>query len=162
VTEETDCVSLHDLNRFRQLRDIAIRAVNALDNDEGARRKRGRSILSISRRKANGESSMKKKNIAIRYFVTLMLMTTFAACASTSRKEGTGEYVDNSVITGKIKSQLAADDFLRSFDISVETYKGAVRLSGDVDSQSAVNRAGQIARGVDGVRSAENNLKVKR
>jgi osmotically-inducible protein OsmY len=105
---------------------------------------------------------MRKGSIAIRCFVVLMLIVSLVACASTSRKEGTGEYVDNSVITGKIKSQLAADDFLRSFDISVETYKGTVRLSGEVDSQGAVDRAGQIARGVDGVRSVENNLRVKR
>ena len=104
---------------------------------------------------------MKNVSIAIRYFVVVMLIATFAACASTSRQEGTGEYVDNSVITSKIKSQLAADDFLKSFEISVETYKGTVQLSGFVDSQSAVNRAGQIARGVEGVKSVKNNLRVK-
>ena len=104
---------------------------------------------------------MKKERFVIRYLLVLMLIATFAACASTSRQEGTGEYVDNSVITSKIKSQLAADDFLKSFEISVETYKGTVQLSGFVDSQSAVNRAGQIARGVEGVRSVKNNLRVK-
>lgn len=104
---------------------------------------------------------MKKGNIIIRYFVVLMLIVSFVACASTSKKEGTGEYVDNSVITTKIKSLLAADDFLKSFEISVETYKGTVQLSGFVDSKSAVDRAGQIARGVEGVMSVKNNLKVK-
>ena len=104
---------------------------------------------------------MKEKGIVIRYLLVLMLIATFAACASTSRHEGTGEYVDNSVITSKIKSQLAADDFLKSFEISVETYKGTVQLSGFVDSQRAVDRAGQIARGVDGVKSVRNNLRVK-
>jgi osmotically-inducible protein OsmY len=104
---------------------------------------------------------MKKGSTVIRCFVVLMLIATFVACASTSKQEGTGEYVDNSVITSKIKSQLAADDFLKSFDISVETYKGSVQLSGFVDSQKAVDKAGQIARGVDGVKSVKNNLKVK-
>jgi osmotically-inducible protein OsmY len=104
---------------------------------------------------------MKKGGIVIRYLVVLMLIATFVACASTSKQEGTGEYVDNSVITSKIKSQLAADDFLKSFDISVETYKGSVQLSGFVDSQKAVDKAGQIARGVEGVKSVKNNLKVK-
>lgn len=104
---------------------------------------------------------MKRKRFNIRYLLVLMLIVTFAACASTSRQEGTGEYVDNSVITSKIKSQLAADDFLKSFEISVETYKGTVQLSGFVDSQRAINRAGQIARGVEGVRSVKNNLRVK-
>jgi osmotically-inducible protein OsmY len=104
---------------------------------------------------------MKNVSIAVRYFMVLMLIVTFAACASTSQHEGTGEYVDNSVITSKIKSQLAADDFLKSFEISVETYKGVVQLSGFVDSQKAVDKAGQIARGVEGVKSVKNNLRVK-
>jgi len=83
------------------------------------------------------------------------------ACASTSKQEGTGEYIDDSVITTKIKSQLAADDFLKSFQISVESRKGIVQLSGFVDSQKAVDKAGQIARGVEGVKSVRNDLIVK-
>ena len=106
---------------------------------------------------------MQRGSIVIRYFVVLMLMAAFVvACASTSKHEGTGEYVDNSVITAKVKSLLAADDFLKSFEIGVETYKGTVQLSGFVDSQSAVNRAGQIASSVKGVRSVKNNLHVKK
>ena len=89
---------------------------------------------------------MKKVSIVVRYFVVLLLIATFVACASTSKHEGTGEYVDNSVITTKIKSLLAADDLLKSFEISVETYKGIVQLSGFVDSQRAVDKAGQIAK----------------
>jgi osmotically-inducible protein OsmY len=104
---------------------------------------------------------MKRGSIVVRYFVVLMMIVTFVACASTSKQEGAGEYVDNSVITSKIKSQLAADDFLKSFDIGVETYKGIVQLSGFVDSQRAVDKAGQIARGVEGVKSVKNNLRVK-
>jgi osmotically-inducible protein OsmY len=90
-----------------------------------------------------------------------MLMVTFASCASTPKQEGTGEYVDDSVITTKLKAQLAADDFLKSFQISVETRKGIVQLSGFVDSQQAVDKAGQIARGVGGVKSVKNNLILK-
>jgi hyperosmotically inducible protein len=104
---------------------------------------------------------MKKRNIVIRYFVLLMLFTTFAACASTSKHESTGEYIDDSVITTKVKSLLAADDFLKSFQISVETYKGVVQMSGFVDSQKAVDTAGQIARSVKGVTSVKNDLIVK-
>jgi osmotically-inducible protein OsmY len=104
---------------------------------------------------------MKKRNIVIRYFVLLMLIATFAACSSTRTHESTGEYVDDSVITTKVKSGLAADDFLKSFQISVETYKGSVQLSGFVDSQKAVDTAGQIARSVKGVTSVQNNLIVK-
>jgi osmotically-inducible protein OsmY len=105
---------------------------------------------------------MKKRNIVIRYFVLLMLIATFVACASTSKQEGAGEYVDDSVITTKVKTMLASDDFLKSFEISVETYKGIVQLSGFVDSQKAVNKAGEIARSVKGVTSVKNNLNVKK
>jgi len=105
---------------------------------------------------------MKKRNIIIHCLVLLMLITALAACASTSKQSGAGEYVDDSVITTKIKSLLAADDFLKSFEISVETYKGTVQLSGFVDSQKAIDKAGEIASGVKGVKSVKNNLSVKK
>jgi len=104
---------------------------------------------------------MKKIEIFIRYFVILMLIATFMACASTPTRESTGEYVDDSVITTKVKSLLAEDDFLKSFKISVETFKGVVQLSGFVNSQQAVDKAGQIAGSVKGVSSVKNNLIVK-
>jgi osmotically-inducible protein OsmY len=104
---------------------------------------------------------MKKMNIIIRYFVLLMLMATFVACASTPKQESAGEYVDDSVITTKVKSLLVGDDFLKSFEIGVETYKGIVQLSGFVDSQKAIDKAGEIASSVKGVKSVKNNLIVK-
>ena len=104
---------------------------------------------------------MKKRNVVIRYLFLVMLMVAFAACASTSKQESTGEYVDDSVITTKVKSLLAADDFLKSFQISVETSKGTVQLSGSVGSQKAVDKAVEIARSVKGVKSVKNNLIVK-
>ena len=104
---------------------------------------------------------MKKRTRLVGYFVILMLIATFAACASTSKQESTGEYIDDSVITTKVKSLLAGDDFLKSFQISVETYKGTVQLSGFVGSEKAVDKAGQIARSVKGVTSVKNDLIVK-
>ena len=104
---------------------------------------------------------MKKRNIVIRCLVLLMLIATFAACASTSTRESTGEYVDDSVITTKVKAKLANDDFFKSFEISVETFKGIVQLSGFVNSQQAVNRASEIVRTVQGVKSVKNDLIVK-
>jgi osmotically-inducible protein OsmY len=104
---------------------------------------------------------MKDKIRLIGYFVILLLIVSFAACASTYKTESTGQYIDNSVITTKIKSLLAEDDFLKSFRISVETFKGVVQLSGFVSSQDAVYKAGQIAAGVEGVRSVKNDLIVK-
>ena len=104
---------------------------------------------------------MKKRNIAVHFLVLLMLVVTFAACASTPTRESTGEYIDDSVITTKVKSLLAEDDFLKSFQISVETFKGTVQLSGFVNSKQAVDKAGEITRSVKGVRSVKNNLIVK-
>jgi osmotically-inducible protein OsmY len=104
---------------------------------------------------------MKRRNTAIRFLVLLMLITTFIACASTRTRESTGEYVDDSVITTKVKSLLANDDFFKSFQISVETYRGVVQLSGFVNTQQAVNKAGEITRSVQGVKSVKNDLIVK-
>ena len=104
---------------------------------------------------------MKKKNIAIHCLVLLMLIATLTACAATRTHESTGEYVDDSVITTKVKALLANDDFFKSFQISVETYKGIVQLSGFVNSQQAVNKAGEIVRSVQGVKSVKNDLIVK-
>jgi len=104
---------------------------------------------------------MKKRNMVIGCFMVLMMIATLVACASTSKQEGTGEYIDDSVITTKVKSLLAADDFLKSFQIGVETRKGIVQLSGFVDSQKAIDKAGEITSGVKGVKSVKNDLIVK-
>ena len=104
---------------------------------------------------------MKRGNMLVGCIMLLMLIASLVACASTSKQEGAGEYVDDSVITTKVKSLIAADDFLRSFQISVETYKGIVQLSGFVGSQAAVSKAGEITRGVQGVKSVKNDLIVK-
>jgi osmotically-inducible protein OsmY len=104
---------------------------------------------------------MKKRNIIIGYLVLVVLIAGFMACASTRTRESTGEYVDDSVITTKVKSLLAEDSFLKSFQISVETYKGVVQLSGFVDNKSTVDKAVEITRSVKGVQSIKNNLVVK-
>ena len=104
---------------------------------------------------------MKKKNIFIHCLVILMLIATLAACAATSTRGSTGEFIDDSVITTKVKSLIAKDDLLKAFQISVETYKGTVQLSGFVNSKQAVDKAGEITRSVKGVESVKNNLIVK-
>jgi osmotically-inducible protein OsmY len=104
---------------------------------------------------------MKRGNRFVGYFVMVMLIFAFAGCASTRTQESAGEYVDDSVITTKVKSLLAADDFLKSFQISVETFKGTVQLSGFVDSKRASDKAAQIAGSVKGVQSVKNDLIIK-
>ena len=104
---------------------------------------------------------MKKRNFFICYLVLLAVIASIVACASTRTQESTGQSVDNSVITTKVKGLLAGDDLLKSFQIGVETYKGVVQLSGFVNSQQAVNKAIEITKSVEGVKSVKNDLIVK-
>jgi osmotically-inducible protein OsmY len=104
---------------------------------------------------------MKTRRRVVGYWVLIMFVAALVACASTSKQSSTGEYVDDSVITTKVKSLLVEDDFLKSFQIGVETYKGIVQLSGFVNSRQAVDKAGQIASSVKGVQSVKNDLIVK-
>ena len=87
---------------------------------------------------------------------------TVTACTSSSRtSESTGQYLNSTAITSKVKAALLGDSGLKSFDISVETFKNGVKLSGVVSSDQAKARAGEVARGVSGVRFVENDLIVK-
>ena len=104
---------------------------------------------------------MKKRNTVVCFLVILALIATFAACAATRTQESTGEYVDYSVITTKVKSLLAEDDFLKSFQIGVETFKGVVQLSGFVNSQEAIDKAVEITKSVKWVKDVKNDLIVK-
>jgi hyperosmotically inducible protein len=104
---------------------------------------------------------MKKNRMLIGCLALLMLVATFGACASTRTHESTGQYVDDSTITTKVKALLAEDSFLKSFQIGVETYKGIVQLSGFVNSHETAAKAGEITMSVKGVVSVKNNLIVK-
>jgi len=89
------------------------------------------------------------------------LITVFLGCAATHKRESTGEYVDDSAITAKVKAAIFNEPTLKTMQISVETFKGAVQLSGFVDSEQSVNKAGAVARNVNGVVSVRNDLVVK-
>jgi osmotically-inducible protein OsmY len=82
-------------------------------------------------------------------------------CSSTPTSQSTGEYIDDSAITTKVKAELAGDSGLSSFAISVETYDRVVQLSGFVNTEAVKARAAQVAAGVAGVRSVRNDLVVK-
>ena len=94
-------------------------------------------------------------------FLLVVLLVSFLGCASTATQEGTGEYIDDSVITTKVKAAVFSDASLKSSEINVETFKGVVQLSGFVDSQADINRAVELARGVKGVISVKNDMRVK-
>jgi osmotically-inducible protein OsmY len=92
----------------------------------------------------------------------LVYLLVMAACASSPTSRGTGETFDDASITAKVKTQLAADDTTKAYQINVDTYRGTVQLSGFVDSQQSVDRATEIAKGVEGVKDVKNNLTVKK
>ena len=94
-------------------------------------------------------------------FVAAVTMMFMLGCASTSKHVGTGEYIDDTVITAKIKARILDEPGLKSAEINVETFKGVVQMSGFVSSQSDINRAAELARGVRGVMSVKNDMRVK-
>jgi osmotically-inducible protein OsmY len=89
------------------------------------------------------------------------LLVSLAACAPTPTREGTGEYIDDSVITGKVKAAFAADPVVKATQVQVETFKGTVQLSGFVDSRESAQRAVEIARSVKGVQSVKNDTVIR-
>jgi osmotically-inducible protein OsmY len=100
----------------------------------------------------------------VRAFGILVLTIVLASawgCGSTAKTEGTGEYVDDSVITGKLKTAIFNDPTLKVNEINVETFKGVVQLSGFVNSQADINKAVQVARGVAGVKSVKNDMRLR-
>lgn len=82
-------------------------------------------------------------------------------CAGTETSRSTGTYVDDATISTKVKAQLATDSLTSAVQIEIETYNGVVQLSGFVDDQQTIDRAGEIARGVAGVKDVENVLRVR-
>jgi osmotically-inducible protein OsmY len=109
----------------------------------------------------SGESTMNKFS---KYLSALFLAVTLASvvgCASTSKQEGTGEYVDDSVITTKVKAAILGEPSLKVAEINVETFKGVVQLSGFVTSTALANKAVEIAGKVSGVKSVKNDMRVK-
>jgi osmotically-inducible protein OsmY len=95
-------------------------------------------------------------------FFLALFMVSLVGCASTSGKEGSGEYVDDAVITTKVKAAIFNEPNLKSAEINVETYKGIVQLSGFVSSATSATRASELASGVKGVQSVRNDLRLKK
>jgi len=99
-----------------------------------------------------------------KYFSALFLsvmLVSFMGCASTSKQEGTGEYVDDAVITTKVKAAIFNEPTLKSSEINVETFKGVVQLSGFVNSNADIDKAVSLARSVKGAVSVKNDMRLK-
>jgi len=91
----------------------------------------------------------------------ILFMALALGCASTAKQEGTGEYVDDTVITTKVKAAIFNEPTLKSAEINVETFKGVVQLSGFVSSKAAENKAVEVTRTVAGVKSVKNDMRLK-
>ena len=88
-------------------------------------------------------------------------LVSVVGCASTPKQEGTGEYVDDTLITTKVKTAILGEPTLKVAEINVETFKGVVQLSGFVSSKAAAGKAVEVARGVGGVKSVKDDMLVK-
>jgi osmotically-inducible protein OsmY len=97
----------------------------------------------------------------LKLLVCIGLITTFLGCAATQKHESTGQYVDDSVITTKVKAAIFNEATLKTLQINVKTFKGVVQLSGFVDSAQSVKKAGDVAGTVEGVKEVKNDLIVK-
>ena len=86
---------------------------------------------------------------------------TVVGCASTSTQQGTGEFVDDAVITTKVKALIIEDPLTKVLEIKVKTFKGEVQLSGFVSSRAAANRAIELARSVKCVTSVKDDMQIK-
>lgn len=105
---------------------------------------------------------MKKTPNAI--LVALLIgasLPVMVACSPTPTRETAGEFIDDATITSRVKLALADDPQVKARQVSVETFRGVVQLSGFVDSAADAKRAGELARNVPGVRSVKNDIRTK-
>ena len=99
------------------------------------------------------------KRISTLFFAVLLM--SVVGCASTSKQEGTGGYVDDTVITTKVKAAIFNEPTLKSTEINVETFKGVVQLSGFVSTQANIYKAAEVTRNVNGVANVKNDMRLK-
>src|SRR4051812_17062508 len=104
---------------------------------------------------------MNKITRALASFAGLLLLVAATGCASTAKQEGTGEYVDDTVITTKVKAAILNEPSLKSAEINVEPLKGIVQLGGFVSSAAAETTAVAVARKVGGVKSVKDDMRLK-
>lgn len=106
---------------------------------------------------------MLKLHRIMKFLACFVLITSIMAvgCAATQKHESTGQYIDDSVITTKVKAAIFEESTLKTLQINVKTYNGVVQLSGFVDTAQSVTKAGEVAGRVEGVKEVKNDLVVK-
>ena len=97
----------------------------------------------------------------VRTFVSAALLLSMLGCAASSTQESTGEYVDDTAITARVKTAILNEPGLKVLQINVDTYKRVVQLSGFVNTSADIDKAVDLAQGVQGVRSVKNDMRVK-
>jgi osmotically-inducible protein OsmY len=97
--------------------------------------------------------------LRLKIFIATALIAGLLGCAGAGQKSG--EFVDDSTITTKVKTKLFNDPVTSGWNITVITKNGVVQLAGFVKTGQEKDRAGDIARGVNGVKSVKNNLVIK-
>lgn len=90
-----------------------------------------------------------------------MVLASTLGCASSTKHEGTGEFVDDTIVTTKVKAAIFNEPSLKSSEINVETFKGVVQLSGFVHDPKDKSKAMEIARSVKGVQSVKDDIRTK-
>ncbi|MDA0225402.1 MAG: BON domain-containing protein [Proteobacteria bacterium] len=93
--------------------------------------------------------------------LSALLLVALAGCAGDSKQSSTGELVDDSVITTKVKAAFLAEEKLKVLQISVQTFRGTVQLSGFVESRAMADRAVRVARNVSGVKAVRDDMRVR-
>lgn len=91
-----------------------------------------------------------------------LLLPLMEGCSTSSGGQSSAaRYVDDAGITTRVKAALVEDPIVKAREVNVETSGGVVQLSGFVDSDAAVKRAGEVARQVSGVQSVKNDIRLK-
>lgn len=104
---------------------------------------------------------MKPLNRTFPVLLLAMVLTLLTACAASGTHRATGEFIDDTAITAKVKAAILNDPQTKVLEIHVETYKGEVQLSGFVSSQEEADRAVELTRSVKGVTSVKNDMLIR-
>jgi hyperosmotically inducible protein len=139
--------------QVRFIHDVRVRPIGfgPADMDSESGRSRSPSL----------ESTMNTFNKTLSAVFLAVTLVSTVGCASSPRQAGTGEYVDDAIITTKVKAAIFNEPTLKATEINVETFKGVVQLSGFVNSQADIDRAVTLTRGIKGVSSVKNDMRLK-
>ena len=97
----------------------------------------------------------------ISILVAASAMLVLGGCATGGQQETTGQFIDDTTVTTRVKTAIYQDPMLKSAEINVETFKGRVQLSGFVSSYDNMDRAVMVTKAVSGVTAVGNDMRLK-